>query len=106
MPFEDEDIPGSSCYVMPIMVEEDGRQAEISSRLRELGIQTSIFYPSIHEFIGLPRALSGRVAAAHGAGVAHGAHAAVLPHMTDEEQDRVVGRAAGGARAMSAGASR
>jgi dTDP-4-amino-4,6-dideoxygalactose transaminase len=50
VPFEDEDIPGSSCYVMPIMIEEDGRQAEISSRLRERGIQTSIFYPSIHRF--------------------------------------------------------
>ena len=30
MPFEDADVPGSSCYVMPIMLERDGRQAEVS----------------------------------------------------------------------------
>ncbi len=50
LPFEDADVPGSSCYVIPIMIEQDGRQAEVSSRLREMGIQTSIFYPSIHRF--------------------------------------------------------
>jgi dTDP-4-amino-4,6-dideoxygalactose transaminase len=50
VPFEDSEVPTSSCYVLPIMIEEDGRQAEVSSRLRERGIQTSIFYPSIHRF--------------------------------------------------------
>jgi dTDP-4-amino-4,6-dideoxygalactose transaminase len=50
VPFEDSDVPTSSCYVMPIVLEQDGRQAEVSSRLRERGIQTSIFYPSIHRF--------------------------------------------------------
>jgi dTDP-4-amino-4,6-dideoxygalactose transaminase len=50
VPFEDSEVPTSSCYVLPIMIDEDGRQAEVSSRLRERGIQTSIFYPSIHRF--------------------------------------------------------
>jgi dTDP-4-amino-4,6-dideoxygalactose transaminase len=50
VPFEDSEVPTSSCYVMPIVLEQDGRQAEVSSRLRERGIQTSIFYPSIHRF--------------------------------------------------------
>jgi dTDP-4-amino-4,6-dideoxygalactose transaminase len=50
VPFEDSEVPTSSCYVMPIVLEQDGRQAEVSSRLREHGIQTSIFYPSIHRF--------------------------------------------------------
>jgi dTDP-4-amino-4,6-dideoxygalactose transaminase len=50
VPFDDADVPTSSCYVMPIMLREDGRQAEVSSALRERGIQTSIFYPSIHRF--------------------------------------------------------
>ncbi|MHB8531249.1 MAG: DegT/DnrJ/EryC1/StrS family aminotransferase [Solirubrobacteraceae bacterium] len=50
VPFDDAEIPGSSCYVIPIMLEQDGRQAEVSSALRERGIQTSIFYPSVHRF--------------------------------------------------------
>jgi dTDP-4-amino-4,6-dideoxygalactose transaminase len=89
VPFEDEDIPGSSCYVMPIMIEQDGRQAEISSRLRELGIQTSIFYPSIHRFsayrerfpdVSLPiTELASRTELT----------LPFYPHMTDEDQVRV-----------------
>src|SRR5690242_7653315 len=50
VPFEDSEIAESSCYVIPVMLEEDGRQAEVSGRLREAGIQTSIFYPAIHLF--------------------------------------------------------
>ncbi len=50
VPFEDSEVATSSCYVMPIMLEQDGLQAEVSSKLRERGIQTSIFYPSIHLF--------------------------------------------------------
>jgi dTDP-4-amino-4,6-dideoxygalactose transaminase len=50
VPFADADVPTSSCYVMPIMLDEDGRQAEVSAELRARGIQTSIFYPSIHRF--------------------------------------------------------
>jgi dTDP-4-amino-4,6-dideoxygalactose transaminase len=50
VPFEDHEIAESSCYVIPIMLEQDGRQAEVARRLREVGIQTSIFYPAIHQF--------------------------------------------------------
>ena len=50
VPFDDEDVEGSSCYVMPIVLERDGTQAQVSASLREQGIQTSIFYPSIHRW--------------------------------------------------------
>ncbi len=50
VPFEDADVPSSSCYVLPVMLERDGRQAQVSASLRELGIQTSIFYPALHRF--------------------------------------------------------
>ena len=79
VPFTDEEVPSSSSYVIPIMLEEDGRQGEVSSRLRERGIQTSIFYPSIHRFTRLPRALPRRLAADHRARLAHRADAALLP---------------------------
>ena len=31
VPFEDADVPSSSCYVMPVMLERDGRQAQVSA---------------------------------------------------------------------------
>jgi dTDP-4-amino-4,6-dideoxygalactose transaminase len=46
-----EDVEASSCYVMPILVEDDGRRDAVRTRLRdEHGIQTSVFYPAVHEF--------------------------------------------------------
>jgi dTDP-4-amino-4,6-dideoxygalactose transaminase len=90
VPFEDADVPGSSCYVIPIMIEQDGRQAEVSSRMRECGIQTSIFYPSIHRFsvyrerfpdVSLPiTELASRTELT----------LPFYPHMTHDDQDRVV----------------
>ena len=89
LPFEDSEVPNSSCYVISIMIEEDGRQAEVSSRLRERGIQTSIFYPSIHSFsayrerfpdVSLPiTELASRTELT----------LPFYPHMTHDDQDRV-----------------
>jgi dTDP-4-amino-4,6-dideoxygalactose transaminase len=91
VPFEDSEVPTSSCYVLPIMIEEDGRQAEVSSRLREGGIQTSIFYPSIHRFtayrerfpdVSLPiTELASRTELT----------LPFYPHMSFDDQDRVAG---------------
>jgi dTDP-4-amino-4,6-dideoxygalactose transaminase len=90
VPFEDADVPSSSCYVMSVMIERDGRQAQVSAQLRERGIQTSIFYPSIHRFsayrerfpdISLPvTELASRTELT----------LPFYPHMTDADQDRVV----------------
>jgi len=89
VPFEDAEVPDSSCYVISIMLEEDGRQAEVSARLRERGIQTSIFYPSIHRFsayrerfpdISLPiTELASRTELT----------LPFYPHMSNADQDRV-----------------
>jgi dTDP-4-amino-4,6-dideoxygalactose transaminase len=90
VPFEDGDVQGSSCYVMPIVLERDGTQAQVSASLRERGIQTSIFYPSIHRFtayrerfpdISLPiTELASRTELT----------LPLYPHMTSDDQDRVV----------------
>ncbi len=89
LPFEDTEVPDSSCYVIPIMIEEDGRQGEVSSRLRARGIQTSIFYPSIHRFsayrerfpdVSLPiTELASRTELT----------LPFYPHMRNDDQDRV-----------------
>ncbi len=75
---------------MPIMLERDGTQAAVSASLRERGIQTSIFYPSIHRFtayrerfpkLSLPiTELASRTELT----------LPFYPHMTYDDQDRVV----------------
>jgi dTDP-4-amino-4,6-dideoxygalactose transaminase len=89
VPFEDAEVPTSSCYVIPIMLERDGTQAQVSDRLRERGIQTSIFYPAIHRFsayrerfpdVSLPiTELASRTELT----------LPFYPHMTHDDQDRV-----------------
>jgi dTDP-4-amino-4,6-dideoxygalactose transaminase len=89
VPFEDSQVPESCCYVIPIMLAQDGRQSEVSAGLRERGIQTSIFYPSIHKFtayrerfpdISLPvTELASRTELT----------LPFYPHMSNADQDRV-----------------
>jgi dTDP-4-amino-4,6-dideoxygalactose transaminase len=51
VPFRDEDVAHSSCYVMPILTEDPGCRDGVRHDLRDRhGIQTSLFYPAIHEF--------------------------------------------------------
>ncbi|HTA37134.1 MAG TPA: DegT/DnrJ/EryC1/StrS aminotransferase family protein [Solirubrobacteraceae bacterium] len=89
LPFDDADVAGSSAYVIPIMIDEDGRQAEVSAAMRARGIQTSIFYPSIHRFtayrerypdVSLPiTELASRTELT----------LPFYPHMSHDDQDRV-----------------
>lgn len=90
VPFEDADVPGSSCYVLPIMLEQDGRQAEISRRLREQGIQTSIFYPSIHRFTAYSERFPGVSLPITELASRTELTLPFYPHMSHEDQDRVV----------------
>jgi dTDP-4-amino-4,6-dideoxygalactose transaminase len=50
VPFGDEDVERSSCYVMPVLTEDPTRRDAARAHLRERGLQTSIFYPAVHEF--------------------------------------------------------
>ncbi len=90
VPFDDADVPGSSCYVMPIMLERDGIQAEVSGRLRELGIQTSIFYPSIHCFSAYRERFPDLSLPITELASQTELTLPLYPHMTNADQDRVV----------------
>jgi dTDP-4-amino-4,6-dideoxygalactose transaminase len=90
VPYADDEVATSSCYVMPIVLEDPERQRPVRTELRERhGIQTSLLYPAVHEFTAyrnrypasLPRA--ERIARSQ----------VTLPlygFMTHEQQDRVV----------------
>src|SRR5277367_2765984 len=90
LPFNDDEVPASSCYVIPIMIEEDGRQAEVSSAMRERGIQTSIFYPSIHRFSAYRERYPGVSLPITELASRTELTLPFYPHMTHEDQDRVV----------------
>ncbi|MHB1537097.1 MAG: DegT/DnrJ/EryC1/StrS family aminotransferase [Solirubrobacteraceae bacterium] len=89
VPFEDSEVAESSCYVIPVMLEQDGRQAEVSSRLRALGIQTSIFYPSIHRFTAYRERFPGVSLPATELASRTELTLPFYPHMSHEDQDRV-----------------
>jgi dTDP-4-amino-4,6-dideoxygalactose transaminase len=91
VPFGERAVATSSCYVMPVMLTDATRQAELRIALREKHrVQTSLFYPAVHEFtayrtrypgVSLPRTeLAAR-------------SEVTLPlfaHMTEADQHRVV----------------
>lgn len=90
VPFEDFEIPTSSCYVMPIMLEQDGQQAEVSAALRERGIQTSIFYPSIHRFSVYRERMPDTSLPITELASRTELTLPFYPHMSNGDQDRVV----------------
>lgn len=91
VPFRDEQVADSSCYVMPIIVRDAERRDEARLRLREdHGVQTSVFYPAVHEFTAY-RELAAGVSLPHTERAARSEITIPLyPHMTEEDQDRVV----------------
>ncbi len=91
VPYRDEDVAQSSCYVMPILVREAERRDEVRELLRTRhGVQTSVFYPAIHEFT----AYRERVPGVHLPRTELVARSEITlplyPHMTAAEQDRVL----------------
>jgi dTDP-4-amino-4,6-dideoxygalactose transaminase len=90
VPYRDDEVDSSSCYVMPVVVQ----RAELRDPLRQLmleerKVQTSILYPAVHEFTAyadetgqsLPN--SELVARAE-------LTLPLYPHLSEDDQDRVV----------------
>jgi dTDP-4-amino-4,6-dideoxygalactose transaminase len=90
-PFRDEQVEDSSCYVMPVMLRDQNRRDEVRRRLRDPhGIQTSVFYPSVHEFTAYrERAAGVRLPQTERAARSE-ITLPLYPHMTEEEQGRVI----------------
>ncbi len=97
VPFADDDVATSSCYVMPITVDDPDRQGPLRRHLRDVhSVQSSLFYPPIHCFSAyeerfgeqsLPRAERwGRTELT----------IPLFGHLTHAQQDRVVDAVASG----------
>jgi len=90
VPYRDEQVAASSCYVMPVLVEDPALRDPVRSLLSERhAVQTSVLYPSINRFTAygagaesLPRC--ERAAATQ-------VTLPLYPHLGDERLERVVG---------------
>lgn len=91
VPFRDDQVAHSSCYVMPLMLREPEQRARVRQVLREQhGIQTSILYPAIHEFSAYRERFPGIALPRTEAAARSEITVPLYPHMTESQQDRVV----------------
>ena len=83
---------------MPIMIERGRPPGRGQQQLRERGIQTSIFYPSIHRFTAYRERFPGVSLPITELASRTELTLPFYPHMTHEDQDRVVDGARRGGR--------
>jgi dTDP-4-amino-4,6-dideoxygalactose transaminase len=100
VPYEDAEVDVSSCYVMPVIVDDHELRDPLRAfMLEERQVQTSVLYPALHELSAyadraadLPRSeFVGRAEVT----------LPLFPTLSEEDQDRVVSALADGVRQLS-----
>jgi dTDP-4-amino-4,6-dideoxygalactose transaminase len=100
VPYEDAEVDVSSCYVMPVIVEDHELRDPLRAfMLEERRVQTSVLYPALHELTAyadraaeLPRSeFVGRAELT----------LPLFPTLAEEDQDRVVSALADGVRQLN-----
>jgi dTDP-4-amino-4,6-dideoxygalactose transaminase len=91
VPYTDESVANSTCYVMPVLVEDATRRDAVRRHLRDAhGVQTSVFYPAVHEFTAYRDRYGAHLPKTEFVARAE-ITLPLFPDMTDAMQDRVVG---------------
>jgi len=103
-PYEDRDVDFSSCYVMPVMLDDADVREPLRASMLEHGVQTSVLYPALHEFtayeeLGTPSLPRSELAARTELTLP------LFPGLNDDEQDRVVAALEEGLAKLSGNAS-
>jgi len=92
IPFGDDAVATSSCYVMPVMLEDPSRQGDLRVALREQHrVQTSLFYPAVHEFTAYRARYPGVSLPMTELAARSEITLPLFSHMSETDQDRVVG---------------
>jgi dTDP-4-amino-4,6-dideoxygalactose transaminase len=100
VPYEDAEVDVSSCYVMPLIVEDHELRDPLRAfMLEERRVQTSVLYPALHELSAytdrasdLPRAeFAGRAEIT----------LPLFPTLAEADQDRVVAALADGVQQLT-----
>jgi dTDP-4-amino-4,6-dideoxygalactose transaminase len=96
VPFDDDLVECSSCYVMPIVLEDAELRDPLRERMREdHAVQTSVLYPALHELTAYREEARRPLPRAEFAGRAQ-LTLPLFPHLGEERQDRVVEALAAG----------
>ncbi|MBV8219048.1 MAG: DegT/DnrJ/EryC1/StrS family aminotransferase [Solirubrobacterales bacterium] len=92
IPFDHDAVATSSCYVMPVMLEDPSRQGDLRVALRERHrVQTSLFYPAVHEFTAYRARYPGVSLPMTELAARSEITLPLFSHMSETDQDRVVG---------------
>lgn len=90
VPYSDEDVDVSSCYVMPLVLDDPELREPLRARmLEDHSVQTSVLYPAIHEFTAYEGSASGPLPHSERAARAE-LTLPLFPDLTASDQDRVV----------------
>lgn len=91
LPYTDEDVARSSCYIMPIMLRTPEKRTELRHILsQEHAVQTSILYPAIHEFSAYRERFPGVSLPRTEQAARCELTIPLYPHMTPAEQEHVL----------------
>jgi dTDP-4-amino-4,6-dideoxygalactose transaminase len=91
VPYRDEEVANSTCYVMPILVDDPERRDPLRHNLSDrYGIQTSIFYPAMHELTAYRERFPGTRLAKTELASRTEVTIPLFSHMTSAQQERVV----------------
>jgi dTDP-4-amino-4,6-dideoxygalactose transaminase len=90
VPFDEGLVDRSSCYVMPLVLEDAALRDPVRELMRERhGVQTSVLYPALHELSAYARESRRRLPRAEHVGRAQ-LTLPLFPHLGEDRQDRVV----------------
>ncbi len=89
VPYRDDEVDTSSCYVMPVMLDDADVREPLRAQLLEQRVQTSVLYPAIHEFTAYEGSVSGSLPRAELAARTE-LTLPLFPTLTEADQDHVV----------------
>lgn len=89
--FSDEGVESSSCYILAIMLDDPDLRNQVRIALREEHeVQTSVFYPPIHEFSAYRSRFPGIELPKTERAARSQVTLPLFTHMTEDQQDQVV----------------
>ena len=89
VPYRDEEVDSSSCYVMPVMLDDGEVREPLRAKMLEQRVQTSVLYPAVHEFSAYEGSTEGSLPRAERAARTE-LTLPLFPTLTERDQDHVV----------------
>jgi dTDP-4-amino-4,6-dideoxygalactose transaminase len=91
LPYSDDAVAASCCYVMPILLRDGTRRERVREALRTRhGIQTSVHYPPVHRLAAYRGRYRGASLTRTEAAARREITIPLFSHMSEEQLDRVV----------------